>query len=527
MSLGDIVSGGVSGAAGSVTSGAGGAAGLFSSINPVGLGINIALIAVSIGAQYFLKKDQDKKSKQQQDAQLVVQTAIGPRIFAVGRVRLGGAIVFAESNMGSVYLAIVHCEGPVYQFRRRWLDEKDTQAQIGTLVTTNFVFPWGSAIVFGSHLGTATQAAEPMLTGNFPPSVWSTAHRLRGVCYTAMLAGTTPERIFQKVYPGGTVPTLQSEIDGAIVYDPRDVGQDWDDETTWEWADNASLAVLFFLVHPQGFGFRKERIDLTTFTAFANVCDQAVPLKAGGSEPRYRLWGTWAANEERRAALERFLDACDAELYTTREGLWGIRGGVWEAPTVTLTDADVLEVGSYEQGNETAVAFNLLRAKYTSAAHDYQEVEAEPWEDLASQALYGELSQEIALPMSPSHGQTRRLMKIATAKRNPRHKLTLVTKLSGLMARRQRFIRITLTDLATGGAPLDATFRVERFSYDPTAQTCSLGVASFDAAAYDWNAATEEGNAAPVPVASTFERSTEAGELRFTEADAVRYLEEA
>src|SRR5690606_23810070 len=126
------------------------------------------------------------------------------------------------------------------------------------------------------------------------------------------------------------------------VYDPREVGHDPADPGTWAWSENAGLAILDYLTHPDGMRLSKDDCDLESFAAFADLCDEAVPLAAGGTEKRYRLWGVYQLTDEPDAVIQRMRRACDAEFYQTPEGKIGIRGGKWEAPTVTLREGQIL-----------------------------------------------------------------------------------------------------------------------------------------------------------------------------------------
>lgn len=77
--------------------------------------------------------------------------------------------------------------------------------------------------------------------------------------------------------------------------------------------------------------------------------------------------------------------ACDAEFYQTAEGQIAIRGEAWAAPTVTIREDDILG-HSMELGNNRFTAFNEVKILYTSPLHDYQTMEATPWENLGDQA---------------------------------------------------------------------------------------------------------------------------------------------
>jgi hypothetical protein len=83
------------------------------------------------------------------------------------------------------------------------------------------------------------------------------------------------------------------------------------------------------------------------------------------------------------------------------------------------------------------------------------------------------------------------------AKGNPRWKGTVVTNLAGLNALGERLITLQISELG-----LNETFLITHFEIGmdgPAPSSCIIGVTSLDESAYSWDAATEEGEAPPVP----------------------------
>lgn len=426
--------------------------------------------AATLGASLLLSQQKKQKSDPQQ---IAVKQALPPRIRSYGRVKIAGAIGFLEAANGVLFQLIIHGEGPWDGVEQWWFNDKDGQV-VGGAVT---VLPWGSNITIGTALGFPDQTAAPMLTDAFP-SIWTGDHRLRGLAYTVVRYGWVPEKVFQKVYPNGA-PALRVVARTTKVYDPRTGGT--------AFAENPALCTRDLLTYARGFAIPAGQIDDASFIAKANVDDQAVALSAGGTEPRYRVAFSYELTQEPRETLRTLLAAADAELYMTASGKVGIRGGSWEPPTVTLT-ADHIRSYRYEQGNDRLAAFNRLKLTFTNRNADYQPVEIDPWEDLASQAQVGVLTQDLTLTQVPSWTQARRLGKIASAKGNPRHRLVLQTNLAGVLALGERCVRVVLDEL-----DLDDDFLIERFELAGDLTGCELTLASLSEDAYDWDEDAEEG----------------------------------
>jgi hypothetical protein len=452
--------------------------------------------AASIGLSLILAPKAEGGGKQQQ----TVKQARPPRVRGYGKEKIGGSIFFFEKQANFLHRGIVHCEGPIDAVEETWLNDKVVAFTGSGAVREVNTAPWIDFTVnIETKTGSKTQTVSTMLSGDFDQYTdfsdrWTADHRLKGLCYSVIRArGPSNPEAFGKRFPNG-FPDLRVILRLSKIYDPREEAHDLDDEATWEWSDNSALCILDFLMNARGYAISPSRIDMASFEAFADICDQSVPLKGGGNEKRYRLWGVYELTEEPREVLRRMLQTCDAELYMTPEGKVAIRGGVWEEPTITITDAHI-KAYNYEQGNDRMAAFNRVTLSFKSPDHDYQITETEEWNDDEAQSLSGEVkAQDLSLAMVPAHGQARRLAKIFMAKGNPRHKLTLQTDMAGLDCLGERIVRVTLSEL-----DLDETFHITKFEILGDLQTCSMELVSLDSSAYAWTAATEEGDPPPIP----------------------------
>jgi hypothetical protein len=450
--------------------------------------------AASVGLSLIMAPKADGGSK----GQVTVRQSRPPRVRGYGRDKIAGAQAFLEADRRYLHRILVHCEGPVDEVEAIWLNDRQISTT-GTTVKENTSKPWVGDVVIETKLGTSTQAASTILRGTYDDfsdysDRWTADHQLKGLCYSVIRAKATKDaELFGRRFPNG-MPDLRIVAKLSAVYDPREGGHDVDDETTWEWSDNSALCILDYLTNERGYAISPARIDMDSFSDFADVCDAAITLKGGGTEPRYRLGGMYELTEEPREVLRRMLQTCDAELYMTPDGKVAIRGGIWEEPTVTITEDQVIAC-SYEQGNDALAAFNRITLSYKSPAHGYEVIETQEWDDLEAQELSGQVkTQDLSLVMVPAHGQARRLAKIMMAKGNPRHKVTIQTNMAGLDALGQRIIRLVLPEL-----DLDETFHVQRFEILGDLMSCSMDLVSLDSDAYAWNAATEEGDPPPVP----------------------------
>jgi hypothetical protein len=465
----------------------------------------------TIGAQFAFNRLRSKSGKRG-DPQLTSFTIRQPlpqRIRAYGRVKLAGALFYEDAipiQFQPLLIGVVFCEGPCSSFSQFYLNDAATGIGNGAIAGVNLALPWATMVSVEGRLGTDTQTVNGLLAGQ---RGWST-QRLLGLCHAVMLCAQPirPDKYFQFYFPNG-VPTLRAVIDSSFVFDPRDGSQNWDDKATWKYSRNPALIIMDYLTItrtdsdgkaiPRGMGLPKARINVASFTAFANMCDETVRSSftinaidgsvsnTPRSESRYSCDGSYSMDEEPPDVLNRMLATCDGTLFTLADGTIGIRGGRFEAPTVVITD-DMIISCDLVQGNGRFEKFNQLRISNTTTNMDYQLVEGTPWEDVEDQDANGVLSEELSLPFVLSYSQARRLAKIATAKGNPQWRYnSLVCTFEVLNALGEEFVHVTHSMMG-----IDDDFMVTGFKIQLESRTVELQLSSIDGEAYSWDAASED-----------------------------------
>lgn len=418
-------------------------------------------------------------------AQATLNQSTGTRIRGYGRAKLGGTRAFWDSKNGALHQIVMAHHGQVDAFEQFYIGDLAVSRLESGYVSSAPFSPSESIsyALIQTHDGSAAQTANPVMLADWP-GIWTEQHRLRGIAYWMVRFGSPAAEEYQTIFPEGYNTPIRCVCRLSRVWDPR--------TNVTAWNDNAALCILDYLTHPDGYNRSVDDIDLPSFEAFADVSDDAIALAAGGTEPRYRIWGVYGLTDDPQDVLGKMRAACDAELYQTAAGKIAIRGGIWAAPTVTIRADDIIG-HSMEQGGNRFAAFNELKILYTSPDHDYQTVEATSWENLADQADRGVLASSLNLDMVPSPTQARRLAKIHIAKSNPEWKGTIVANLSALDALGERTVRLVLPELG-----IDDAFFVAGFSIRPDLTGVEISVMSINEASYSW-AASEEGASPPIP----------------------------
>jgi hypothetical protein len=451
------------------------------------IGQAVGSIALSLGLSYVQSILNRPKQQKPSDGQQEYRQAIPNRTWVYGRMKVSGAYAFWESRNSSAYKVVLLSSRGIDAVERIYLDDMPVDRRADGGVTSKPTFDadgksQGPNVWVDVFLGQEDQAASQRLMDAFPGE-WTADHRLRGAAYLVQQSRSVDPEAFNKYFPNGE-PKISALIRGVGMFDPRD--------GVSRWSDNAALAVLDYLLASDGYDHAPERIEFGSFRTYADLCDQIV-----NGQKRYRIATIVDLTEPRKQVLQRLLEACDAQLFTTTDGKIAIRGGQWEEPTVFI-DYDEGHIIEASWGSPDAMdRYNELAIQYLDPDLDFVENEAASWQDPISVATGKLVTQPLELFQVPSQSQARRLAKIRMARDNSRWTGELVTNLAGLNCIGERIVRIRFPELS-----IDAPFWIESLELSPDLTTVNLKVRSASQASYDWSPA-EEGTSTVIPPDTT------------------------
>jgi hypothetical protein len=215
---------------------------------------------VSAVISWALSPDPEDVEEQQDGVLLNKQSNIAQIPVIYGNRKVGGTRVFVETSGADneyLYIALVLCEGEIQSIGNVWInDVLSTDSKFSGLVTIN------------KHLGTDSQTADTTLTS--APS-WTTSHRLRGVAYLGIRLKWDRE-VF------GSIPTIQADVLGKKVYDPRN--------SSTAYSQNPALCLLDYMTNSRygkGLSSSVFESDYASWKTSADICDINVTPYSGGS----------------------------------------------------------------------------------------------------------------------------------------------------------------------------------------------------------------------------------------------------
>ncbi len=390
--------------------------------------------SLSVGLSILSQSLFRPQAPKPEDVQASVRQPAQPRARHYGRVKVSGPWSFAESKNGTFYKVLALGQGPIDGIEEYWVDDEAvTLNPISGLVTSGKA---ANQAILVTRLGNPVEVSYSTLMDAFPE--YTSAHRGDGVASVLTVLLPVEAEHFMAAFPNGINTNVRLVIRGAR---PKNVNG-----TAPVWDDNAAAVIFDYMQHADGMRL-PESIFRTPIASAAwrfgwERCNESIARKSGGAEKRYRLWGSYYLNERPADVLGRMLQSCDSRLYPTPDGGLTIDIGTWSEPSVILDEDAITGFSDLSRGKDILTTANVIRATYLGVDQDYQTADADPWIDAADVSARGEISTDMSFIMSPSHGQTRRLMKLALYRANPRWIGAFNCNLRGLAAVGKRFVRI-------------------------------------------------------------------------------------
>lgn len=421
-----------------------------------------------------------------------IKTPRPPRVSAYGVGRLYGAYVLYEtaSNGTAVDVYAVH-DGKMHELVRFYLND-DAATLTGNTVNqgTDGRYRDGAVSLYwtdGSDPGTALSAITGLL-----PGIWTANHRGDGVVMLAQAAKPVKSKRYLETYPN-QVPTPSLVAKWQLCPDPN--ADDPGDTAGWTWTENPARHLMHYKMVREGVDYAtKIAPTLAYWQAAATICDEAIALKAGGTEPRYRSSVAHKHTDRHADVTAALLSTFDGWIAPRSDGAIVVYAGKYYAPTVSIGPDEIVAYEWSGVGVDDDSAVNEIICSYISADHGYNTVETDAWRDEDDISERGQVLSASLDPQVPSWGQVRRLAKRKMARTNAIYRGSVTTNARGRSVRGERFINLRIEEAGAVfyNGPAEITAVTRNLMSGGVTFTWVAADPNVDA----WNPATEEGNPA-------------------------------
>lgn len=455
------------------------AAWLISATGATGLGAAAIQAGVGLAFSIGLSKLTQPKGPSAQESQLEIKQSDAPRIRYLGLNRVSGAVMYWDVHNTALWKLWAVAQGG-HNGVVQWYADDEKVTLVDNVVADKFggkVSLWErDGQTAGGGLYSALQAVTPY---------WTPDHRLDGVGTFLMRAWRSNQEKVMDHYPGGE-PSITAVIRGDSARRPSGVPQH---------TQNLAWHLYDILTHPDYGPLTAADMDAASWAEGIARCADQVPT-AGGTRYRFLGGGGYRLDEPVKDVAERWLAGMAGSTYLTTSGKLGLRVGVWTAPKYTITEDKIVSM-EYSGLADDMDGVGSITPKYVSPELEYQETTADPWEDAAALARWGETAaKELPLQVVQNHAQARHLAKIELAKRTPKWRFTLTLRFWGLLLLEEDKVFLHLPRLGIVNQPA----WIESYAFNPDGDPlCTVTLISADPASFDVVAA-HDGTPPAVPV---------------------------
>ena len=267
--------------------------------------------------------------------------------------------------------------------------------------------------IINKHLGTATQAADSMMVNAF--SDYTSAHQGKGIAYIAMKWKLNDDsaEVWDKYAP----TDIKAIVKGRKVYDPRleyaavgTYGQDVTNASYIAYSTNPALCLADYLINADfGMGIAVAKIDWEAIVTAADGCDVSVVIPSG-TQKRFTVNGVLFGTDSHRRNIDKILSSMNGHLVYSN-GKYIAHAGIYEAPTESLNEDDLIGAISIKTSFERSDRFNTIKGLFVDPAQNHKSSEF-PKVQLADAVTRdnGEvLEKEVQYPMTNSSYMAQRL----------------------------------------------------------------------------------------------------------------------
>lgn len=458
----------------------------------VGHVVGAALFAASYGYSSIQQRKLKKRlaSMREFGTTVTSREVAGNRTFLYGERVVGGNLVFFHTTgTSNKYLHLV------VALTDHFPDEIDDIRLDGTWLG----MPWGSGewpapgnffdgkVRVKKHRGEVHTADSDLVSES--GGYWTADHIGTNVAYIYIRLEWDQEK-----FPSG-MPQISVRMKGKWAFDPRDSSNGY--------TRNPALQLLDYLTDTTiGKGLSLGRIDVPSFIAGANVCDEQVELADSSFQDRYRcdyFSDTGVSHDDHINVICRTMAASLIE----SGGKYYLRVGAYATPTVSLGPDDIVDVVQLQTEDGIDLACNRVRGLYSGPLTDYEPDEFPP----VVNALYLsedhgiERWRDIELIGVTDPVQAQRLAKIELELSRQDMQYKIRTNLAGLQLRAGNNFLFTFPKHGVSNKP----FRVEKWELDLQVSDdghCTVGTVIYAreiaSTCYDWDKG-EETTVDPAP----------------------------
>jgi len=404
---------------------------------------------------------------------VTTREAAHSRKIVYGRARIGGNIVYLESTGSDnkyLWLVIAVAGHEIDAYESVWFN--DDKIWDGT----NYLNNWGNVVNISFYKGDQTAADSALVSAS--NSKWTADHKLLDTAYMVLRLEHDPEKF------SSGLPNISTIIRGKKVLDPSN--------NSTAWSQNPALCIYDYLRDTKyGLSETVANILTSSVTTAKGVCDEAITLSAGGTQPRYTIDGVVDTSNSIKANIETMIGSMAGRLVYSG-GKFEVHAGEYIAPSITVDESQVIGEITVQTKQSRRNAFNGVKGVFLSEEDNYILADYPAQISSAYAVQDGDpIYLDMALPYTSNNIRAQRLAKLALFRSRQQEAITIPCNLSALRFKIGDNISVTNTRLGYSGK----VFEVVGYAMDFTSGgQIVVNVDAIETASsiWDWQASDEE-----------------------------------
>ncbi len=436
----------------------------------------LTAFAVGAGMSMISRALMPKPSMGQQMVGLdfTVREPDATRKMIYGRTRVGGAVVFIDTTDGDedneyIHMVIAFAGHEVDAFEKIYANQEKIWDNGSRTVS------WQPYLDVNVHRGNQTTADAELVARS---SKWTTDHKLLDTAYVYIRLKYDAE------FFANGLPNISATIRGKKVLNPV--------TSATEWTQNPALCIYDYLRDTKyGLSESASDINSASLATAISLCDQSVPLAAGGNQARYTLDGVIDTANSKKENIEAMLSAMSGKLVYS-SGEYFVSGGAYVAPTVTIDESVMIGGLEVQTKQSRRSLYNGVKGIFRSEEDDYNAADYPAQLSSTYSAADGDpIYLDMALPFTTNNIRAQRIAKLALLQSRQQTTITVPCNLTALKFRAGDTVMITNAKMGWS----QKVFQVIGYDLSLTASgeiVVNVQAIETAAAIYDWTSSDEE-----------------------------------
>ena len=393
---------------------------------------------------------------------VMTREAAHSRKIIYGRARIGGNVVYLESTGDDnkyLWLVIAVAGHEIDAYEQVWFNDKKIWDG------GSYVSDWGSYVSISFKDGSQTTADSGLVAAS---TKWTSDHKLLDTAYMVVKLTYDQEQFAQGL------PNISTVVRGKKVWHPS--------HSSPVWSQNPALCVRDYLTDTK-YGLGESSSNIASINTALGVCDEAVDLAAGGTQPRYTLDGVIDTGNSIKANIENMVGSMIGRLVYSG-GKFEIHAGEYVAPTVTIDESMMIGEISVQTKQSRRSAYNGVKGVFLSEEDNYILADYPAQISSTYAAQDGDpIYLDMPLPYTVNNVRAQRIAQLALRRSRQQESITIPCNLNALKFKVGDNISVTNTRLGYSAK----VFEVVGYSMGFSSDQMVVNVDAIETASSIWS----------------------------------------